>query len=427
MHILFLTQIVPYPPDSGPKVKTWHVLRHLVERGHRVTLSSFIRPEEEASIETLRELCHAVYTVPIHRSRPADLVYWLRSLITGRPFLIERDDLRAMHELVQRILAAEAIDAIHADQLTMTQFALRASRGSNRLDQKSPSSTYVSPALIFDAHNAVWTIVERMRQNAPWFLKPVLALETKRIKHYEGYIVRKFDHTLAVTETDRRALLEAASSNFNGSKPASIEIPVIPIAVDTGQLQPISRFPGSVNILTLGTLHYPPNADGIRWFVREVLPLIQKQVPEATLTIVGKNPPKDFLERASQEPQSIHVTGYVPELAPHIEKAALMVVPVRAGGGMRVRILEAFAHAIPVVTTTIGLEGIDAQPGEDVLVADSPADFAGAVTRLLRDDSLQFRLAANGRRLAEQRYDWRVVLKEMDDIHKRIAPLRVTL
>jgi glycosyltransferase involved in cell wall biosynthesis len=426
VHILFLTQIVPYPPDSGPKVKTWHVLRHLVERGHRVTLASFIRPEEEASIETLRELCHAVYTVPIHRSRPADLVYWLRGHVTGRPFLIERDDLSAMHELVQRILAAEAIDAIHADQLTMTQFALRASRGSDRFGQKSISSTRASPALIFDAHNAVWTIVERMRQNAPWFLKPVLALETKRIKHYEGYIVRKFDHTLAVTETDRRALLEAASSNFNGSKPASIEIPVIPIAVDTGQLGPISRFPGSVNILTLGTLHYPPNADGIRWFVREILPLIQKQVPEVTLTIIGKNPPKDFVERASQEPQSIHVTGYVPDLVPHLEKAAIMVVPVRAGGGMRVRILEAFAHAIPVVTTTIGLEGIDAQPGEDVLVADSPADFAGAVTRLLRDDSLQSRLATNGRRLAEQRYDWRVVLKEMDDIHKQIAPPPVT-
>ena len=168
--------------------------------------------------------------------------------------------------------------------------------------------------------------------------------------------------------------------------------------------------------MALGTLHYPPNADGIRWFIQEVYPIVREQVPAATLTIVGKNPPKDFLELAAREPQSIQVTGYAPDLDPYLEAAALMVVPVRAGGGMRVRILETFSRGLPMVTTTVGLEGIDAVPGEDILVEDNPVDFADAVVRLLQDPSLQTRLAENGRRLAETRYDWQNVLKEMDEI-----------
>jgi glycosyltransferase involved in cell wall biosynthesis len=128
------------------------------------------------------------------------------------------------------------------------------------------------------------------------------------------------------------------------------------------------------------------------------------------------------LERASQKPQSIHVTGYVPNLIPYLEQAAVMVVPVRAGGGMRVRILEAFAQGMPTVTTTVGLEGIDAQPGEEILVADTPSDFASAVVQILQDESLQTLLATKGRHLAEERYDWQVVLQEMDMIYNQIEP-----
>jgi glycosyltransferase involved in cell wall biosynthesis len=218
-----------------------------------------------------------------------------------------------------------------------------------------------------------------------------------------------------VTEPDRQALIQA-SGNGKGSYPEE-NILVVPIAVDTKQLQPCERKVDSNRIVTLGTLHYPPNADGIRWFAQEVFPLVRQQVPEASLTIIGKNPPNDFLQMAERDPQAFTVTGYVPELTPYLDEAALMVVAVRAGGGMRVRILEAFAQAMPVVTTTVGLEGIEARPGEDVLVADGPQAFAEAVVRLLRDPQLQARLAASGRRLAEQRYDWQVVLDKMDAIY----------
>ncbi|MBK8900861.1 MAG: glycosyltransferase [Anaerolineaceae bacterium] len=402
MRVLLLTQIIPYPPDAGPKVKTWHVLRYLADCGHEITLLSFVRPEEEAYVDHLRQICHQVHTVPIRRSRLHDVGYWLRSHITGRPFLIERDDLPQMRSYIRQLLAAEKFDVIHADQLTMTQFALGA-EGEKR------------PFLIFDAHNAVWTITERMGESAPWFLKPVLRLESQRIKRYEGMLVEQFDHTMVVIEPDRRALL--AGVRDGSTESLRHRITVIPIAVDTRQLYPIHRQPPSARIVTLGTLHYPPNADGIRWFLREVLPLVRQQIPDATLTIIGKNPPKDFLEAAGQYPEVVTVTGYVPDLKPYMEQSSIMVVPVRAGGGMRVRILEAFARAMPVVTTTVGLEGIEATDGKEVLVADDPAAYAAATVQLLRNEELQNRLSANGRLLATTIYDWQIVLKKMDQIY----------
>ena len=410
MHILFLTQILPYPPASGPKVKTWHVLRYLSGQGYKITLASFVRPEELPYVKKVKEICAAVHTVPLHRSRVSDMRYFLRSLITGRPFLVERDDLSEMRSLVQRVVNSEQVDVIHADQLTMTQFAFPLNLNGGK-----------RPALVFDAHNAVWTITERMKENAPFYLKPPLWLETKRIKHFEGMIVSDFEATLAVTEPDRRSLMEAVHAYAGNGESKFRPISVIPIAVDTRQIQPVPREVDSLNILTMGTLYYPPNADGIRWFVQEVFPLVRQKMPKVTLTIIGKNPPNDFVRMADDRESGVTVTGFVEELDPYFAKSALMVIPVRAGGGMRVRILEAFARAMPVVTTTVGLEGIQAQPGRDVLVEDSPVEFARAVMELFQNTELQDKLSRNGRQLVEDKYDWQVVLEHLDQTYKRLA------
>lgn len=408
MNILFLTQILPYPPTSGPKVKTWHVLRYLCQKGHDVTLVSFVRPEEEQHIPALREICKGVHAVPIQRSRIADAFYVVQSYLTGRPFLVERDDLRPMQDTVNQLVRENDFQFIHADQLTMVQFAIR---GASLLPGKRPK-------VIFDAHNAVWTIVERMKENAHYLLKPFLTVEAKRVKQYEGELLRMVDHVLTVTDIDRNLLQEA----LNYSKPREnnhvSSIKVIPIAVDTEKLQPIKRRTDSKNIVTLGTLHYPPNADGIRWFLNEVFPLVREHVPDATLTIIGQNPPQDFIELAERNPGVIKVTGYVDDLRPYLEESALMVVPVRAGGGMRVRILEAFSYAMPVVTTTVGLEGISGMPEHDVLVADTPVDFAYRTLELLDNPSLQEKLSTNGRELVTKCYNWRAVLSAMKPIYE---------
>lgn len=396
-------------------MKTWHVLRYLARKGYRVTLASFVRPEEEQYIPVLKEICDEVHPVPIHRSRIRDAGYWLRSNLTGRPFLVERDDLVEMRKLVARIIAGDQVDVIHSDQLSMAQFGFQ---GRSGLDApRADKNNGHMPVRIFDAHNAVWTIVDRMKENAPWILRPIASLEAARIKRYEGMLVSDLEHTLAVTEPDRSALEQAAQPYSSGNE---IQITVVPIAVDTRELQPVQRNHGSKNILTLGTLHYPPNADGIRWFVKEVFPLVLSRDPEVTLTIVGKNPPADFLQLQEKHPRSIEVTGYVEDLTPYFERAGGMVIAVRAGGGMRVRILEAFARGMPLVTTTVGLEGIDAQPGEHVLVEDSSEGFADATLELLKNTDLAGKLAENGRRLAEEKYDWQVVLGKMDVLYEQL-------
>lgn len=412
MRILFLTQIIPYPPNAGPRVKTWNLLRYLSDQGYDVTLVSFVRPEEEEYIPVLEEVCSAVYTVPMVRSRVADVGYWLKSHVSRRPFLIERDDLKMMRQQVQQLLAAESFDVIHADQLTMTQFALDVNVNGKR------------PFTIFDAHNATWTIWQRMRENAPSFLKPVYWIEENRIKKYEGMLVKSFDHTLVVIDPDRDALLEGVDQS-QAARLAK-RISSIPIAVDTIKLQPINRKPGSTNIMTMGSLHYPPNADGIRWFLQEVFPLVQKQMPYVTLTVIGKSPPADFIEMANESNGAIEVTGFVDELTPYMERAALMVVPVRAGSGMRVRLLEAFARAMPAVTTTIGLEGITATHDKEILIADTPQTFADETIRVLQDENLQTRLAENGRFLAENKYDWQVALRQMDKVYAEAANTKVS-
>lgn len=408
MRILFLSQIVPYPPDAGPKVKTWHVLRYLAERGHAVTLAAFVREEERQYLPVLEDLCAGVHPVAMHRSRIKDVGYLTASLARRRSFLIERDNLPGMRQLVRRLVHEGEFDCAFADQLTMTQF-LSGLPERNR------------PVRIFDAHNAVYTIVDRMmKEAAPKFLQPVLRREADYVKRYEGGIVSEFEHTLAVTDIDCRDLARAVSETgaANSGADPRAKITVIPISIDTQTLTRVESRPQSRNILTLGTLLYPPNADGIRWFIGEVFPRVLARVDEATLTVIGKNPPADFLQAQKRQPDRIRVTGYVPELQPYLEDAALMVVPVRAGSGMRVRILEAFARGIPVVTTTIGLEGIQAEPGNEVLVADTPEEFSAAVVELLLDDGRRRRLADASRKLAETAYDWRVVLRKLDQVIK---------
>lgn len=414
MRVLFLTQILPYPPDAGPRIKTWHVLRYLADRGDTVTLVTFLRPEERQFLPHLESLCERVIAVPIRRSRFADIRYWLRSLISGRPFLIERDDLPAMRDAVNGVLASGEIDVIHADQLTMTQFALPEgafSRGKHgvRADRRA------RPRLVFDAHNATWTILDRLARTSAIFLRPVLAVERDRLRRYEGHLVRSFHTTMAVSTVDRSALLAAA--NAVDSQDYRDRLRVIPIAIDTRQEQVLDRKRGSRTIVAVGSLHYPPNAGGIRWFIQSVFPIIRQRSPEARLVVIGKSPPDDFLRAAQESQGAIEVIGYVPDLEPYLRDCALMVVPVLAGGGMRVRILEAFARGIPMVTTTIGLEGIDAEPGRDILVADEPESFASAVVEVLQNPTLQQRLTDCGRSLVAQRYDWQVALRQLDDVY----------
>jgi glycosyltransferase involved in cell wall biosynthesis len=406
MRILFLTQILPYPPNAGPRVKTWQVLRHLSQNGHRITLVSFVREEEKEFLPFVAEICEQVHAIPIQRSRLQDLIYGLRSIFKGTAFLVERDNLPQMRERIRTLASENSFAVIHADQLSMAQFAWQAKQQLEKVQSAQ------LPFLVFDAHNATWTIIDRMKNHIPFFLRPLVDIEKKKIQKYEGWLVDHFDHTLAVSEVDKKALL-SGSLDKNETKTS-----VIPIAIDTQHLTPIDSASTSLQLLTIGTLHYPPNADGIRWFIREVFPMIIKEIPQTTLTVIGKNPPKDFFELARVWSPAIEITGYVSDLEPYLKKTALLIVPVLAGGGMRVRILEGFARQLAIITTTVGLEGIEAEINRDVLVQDDPIQFGQAVIQLLRDRSKLEDIAKSGRQLVEQKYDWKIVFTKLDKVYQ---------
>ncbi len=392
MRILLLTQVVPNPPDSGPKIKTHNVLRYLARR-HEVHLVSFARSEaEEAQAKALGRYCSGVTTVRLVRSRGRDGVALLRSLATGRSFLVERDDLRAMRDVLRDLTRVTTFDAVHADQLTMAQFAIDLPIALKVLDE----------------HNAVWTIVKRAAGQEPIWRRPLAELEWRKLRAYEGRVCRAFDRVTVVSGDDRSALEEAAGSSFTSA--------VIPIAVDTAEQAFAPRGPDARDVVSVATMFYPPNVEGIHWFATEVFPAIRRGAPETQFYAVGSRPPAGIVQLATPT-NGIVVTGYVANLDPIFLRGAVVVVPLHSGSGMRVKILEAFARGIPVVSTTIGVEGIDARAGEHLLVADDAQGFADAVLRILRDPELAGRIALAGRRLVEERYDWRRALVGLDEIY----------
>jgi glycosyltransferase involved in cell wall biosynthesis len=407
MQILFLTQVLPYPLDAGPKIRAYYVLRHLAERGHEVTLVSFVRGDNtQGQVAHLEGFCRAVHTVPMCRSRARDVRFLAQSLLTGQSFIIVRDTEATMQRLVGRLLDKENFDVIHADQLWMAQYA----RDCNKVKR------------VLDQHNAVYLIPQRLAQCEGNPLKRLLLeREWRALARYEADVCQRFDWVVTVTEEDRQLLLHLYS-NDNApftTQSGNSQTSVIPICVDPDEKPLMKRRPAVNRILILGTMFWLPNVEGTLWFAQEVLPLVLREVPDATLTIIGKNSPQSIRQLAESPGSNVEATGYVEDLILYLEESAVFVVPLHAGGGMRVKILDAWCWGIPIVSTTIGAEGIEVRNGENILIADAPEEFARAVVSVMKDPALARQLRSNGRKWVEQKYNWRTVYRKWDEVYER--------
>ena len=394
-RVLFLAQVFPYPLDSGPKIRAYYVLRHLAAR-YAVTLVAFISHQRELQyVDHLASFCDGVYPILRKRSYPREIIALLRSLATGRPFMIVRHHSREMARTVRELLATGDYDLLHVDQIKVAQYG-------EQVD---------GIPKVIDKHNAYAMVLKGVAETDPSPLKRLVArLDWPRMARYEGQVCRLFDRVVAVTEKDRDILMEFAGDG----RP----IPVIPIATDCSAVQPIQRRLEARDILILGSMFYPPNVDGAVWFTKEVFPRVWEQAPDTKLFLVGSRPAREVVA-LGQEPNVV-VTGYVDDLQPYLERSAVMAVPLRFGSGMRVKILDALAWGMPMVSTTVGCEGIAVTPERDILIADRPEDFARQVLRVLQDQELANALAANGRRLAEEQYDWRRLYRRWDRIYEEL-------
>ncbi|MCB0164413.1 MAG: glycosyltransferase [Anaerolineae bacterium] len=411
MRLLFLSQVLPYPLDAGPKMRSYFVLRHLVQH-HEVTLVTFVRETDKAEyISHLADLCHAVHTVPMPRTPIREARFLLKSIITQEPFLITRDYVAAMMEKLRALTNSQTFDAVHADQLWMAEYALA-------VKKMQPSTK-----IILDQHNAVQLIPQRLAENETNAIKKIiLAREARLLARYEPKVCQQFDHVVWVTQEDYQAV-NGHSGSTNGHLPST----VIPICADPVQVEPIPVTENRHRITFLGGLHWPPNAEGILWFAKHVFPQVKAAIPEAILTVIGKNPP------AGLEGDGVEVTGYVIDPKPYLAETAAFIVPLYAGGGMRVKILDAWSWGLPIISTTIGAEGIQTAHGKDILIADTPDEFAQAVIRVCRDPELAQQLAKNGRQSVIEKYNWQTIYAAWDKVyiqaHQKngIHPQQVTM
>ncbi|MCP4357462.1 MAG: glycosyltransferase [Chloroflexi bacterium] len=399
MRILYLSQLVPYPADAGPKVRIYHVLQYLAHAGHEVTLAAFCRENDTLEqIDHMRQYCTAVYTVLMRRSRLKDMWFLGTSLLRRRPFLIERDKAAEMNQLIARLLREQTFDAVHADQLWMAQYALAAKTAAPQINT------------VLDQHNAMYLIPQRLADSGSNPVqKALLSIESGNMSRYEVDVCRQFDQVVWVTAEDKAAVAQVA--NQNGE---TIRGPVIPICVDPETKQVIPPTAKPCRVTFLGGLHWPPNADGILWFAEEVWPLIQKKLPDALFTVIGKDPPAKL---TTMPLTGLDVTGYVDDPRPYLAETAAFIVPLHAGGGMRVKIVDGWSWGLPIVSTTIGAEGIQYEDGRDILIADNTKTFAEAVTKLFRQPELANSLRKSGRSALEAHYDWRAQYTAWDDIY----------
>ncbi len=381
MRILFLASWFPYPPDNGSKLRVYYLLKALGTR-HDVTLLSlaFGTAKPQEGEKELRDFCSDVKTVacnPLERSRSAQALRFLSSVpIVNR-------ELSPMRELVQGTLATNTYQLAITSTKGMAEYAKHLPPGIIRvLEEHNSLSRQMWERFQRETHP-----VQRLRCWASW----------QKTRRYEAAVLRRHHLAIMVSEEDRRASISVLP-DYAG------RIEVVPNGVDCQHNQPGLATAEPNTLIFSGALTYGANLDAMRYFLADIYPLIKQQIPTIKLKITGSTQDVDLGSLALDA--SVELTGYVDDIRPTVTRSSVCVVPLRLGGGTRLKILEAMALGVPVVATSKGAEGLDVIDHEHLLLADSPTGFAAGVTGLLWTPALRMRLAANARRLVERRYDW---------------------
>jgi sugar transferase (PEP-CTERM/EpsH1 system associated) len=403
IKVLLLTPQTPFPPDQGAPIRNLSFVRYLgQDPRYELSILSFARPDEDpAASPALTELakyCRMVKLVA-HPPRRAKLSRLRDSLFSPLPDLAKRLASPQFEAALANLLQTGTFDVIQCEGLEMAPFMLHQRQGQ-------------AARLVLDEHNAEYLLQRRIFEQdwqSGWKRRPAALyswLQARRLAHYEREVLSRFDRAIAVSEPDRAAL-----AGLGGTQRP---IAVIPNGIDLAEfsLQHSPEEPAS--LVFTGTMDFRPNVDAVNWFAGEVWPLILAQKPEARFYIVGRRPTPAVV--ALQNRSGIEVTGTVPDARPYVRRSALYIVPMRMGGGVRFKVLEAMALGKAIVTTRMGADGIDLTAGQEALVADTAQDFAGQVVALLNDPARRQALALHGRRFVEENFDWRKITPLLDDV-----------
>ncbi len=391
MRVLFVSSELPHPADSGATIKTASILEYL-RRRHDVHVLCFQRRAQTQEKARWSAELGSVETVSLNRGRtPLNLV---RSYLRGLPLSIERNRSERMAALVSQRLRDESYDAVFVDGWLMAQYLPRGFGGLTVLHE----------------HNAEHVMWRRQaeREGNP-LLRALIRLEYRRVRSYEASILSRFDAVFAVSDADRRALIEL------GAEPERLR--VLPNLPDPALLErPALTFAAAEPvILYFGTLSWPPNVEGLQHFLSSVFPLLRQRLPGARFVVAGKGAPA-WLERLARRTAGVEFVGPVEDAEPLYRRAQVFIEASRSGGGTRLKVLNALARGLPVVASPEGAEGLELVAGEHLLIASDAESTAAAVCRLLSEDGLWRTFSENGRALVRSHYLAEVAYGPLDEV-----------
>jgi glycosyltransferase involved in cell wall biosynthesis len=399
-RILFLTPQFPYPPEQGTAIRNYNLIAGVAKR-HEVGLLSFYH-DAPVQTEHLMDFCRPLKLIGAPRRSMQDRLRTL--LTTPDPDMAHRLYLQEYALALQQLLNEQRFDIIQIEGIELAAYALmvRSWLGDR------------APAVVLDDHNAEYLLQRRsfetdLRSPRRWPAACYSLLQWERLARFEREACRQADAVVVVSEADGRAL-----QRLN----PRLRPLVIANGVDVERYQP--DLPDALGlthpaVVFTGKMDFRPNVDGMLWFHRLVWPLVRAQVPEAHLYVVGKNPHARLTALYSDH--SVTMTGYVPDILPYFGGADAYVVPLRIGGGTRLKVLEAMSAGLPLVTTTLGSEGIGLAPGKHALFADSASAFASATVELLRNADLGHSLGTAAREFVLEHYDWRHIVPRLDPLY----------
>ncbi|MCB0215248.1 MAG: glycosyltransferase [Chloroflexi bacterium] len=398
---------LPWPTWQGTALRNLNILLHLAER-HALTLLCFAEPG--ATPGPLAEAGIEIIGLPPPAPRPV----WRRLLdLPGRlePDLVRRLDSPAMEAAIAALVAREAggpgYDGLQIEGMEMAAFGLRAQAGLARVQARPPR-------LVYDAHNAEWLLQDRAwradlrRPPKGWVGAAYSLAQTAKIRRYEGRLLAAADATVAVSRADAAALAPLAPEARFVVVPNGVDVEAYPVA------DPDAVEPGLV--VFTGKMDFRPNVDAMTWFCQAVWPRVRAGRPEARLAIVGRDPSPRVRALASAQ-AGVEVTGAVPDVRPWIARAGLVVVPLRVGGGTRLKVLEAMAMGKALVASTLAVEGLDLRPGLELAQADDATAMAEAILTLSRDPARRAALGTAARARAEADYRWSVLVPRIEALY----------
>lgn len=392
-RILWLKTGPLHPLDTGGKIRTYNIVKEL-KRHHHITFLALCPSGTPDSVrEAASEYSHEQVWLPWEEPSKRGLLFGLQILknlcFSRLPFVIEKYRSPLMRKAIRSLVESGQVDLILCDFLTPS------------INLPAPGGV-PGPRTVLFQHNVESVIWQRTCEQARDPLRRAyFDQQWKRMLAYEKRACASFDSVLAVSESDSQIFrTEFGLQNIAGAVPTGVDTDYFAVAGDAAR-RPLS-------LVFLGSMDWMPNIDGATYFMEEIFPALRSAFPGVSLKIVGRNPAPAIRELAVKHPE-VSVTGTVPDVRPHLADCQVMIVPLRVGGGTRIKIFEAMATGIPVVSTSIGAEGLPVEHGRHALLADSPADFAAAVSRLFTDDTLRRSLAVAARNLVARHYGWPAV------------------